>query len=324
MRAIRNDSVEVLDMITDPTAPAHVISRLLAASEEHVRNVLLDPALRAIWARSGAHTTSIHSVKLDQGELLVKEFVQGQVIDIRIHLQERTTGCAVDVELRLETELDIANVYDLSIDDLWEARLYAIADLLASRKLRITNAPRIPVDQLQLTSRHYWNMGQQALFKFIVEKNEHTVTVERSFNAPVDLVWAAWTDPEILCKWWAPKPYRCLIKSLDFREGGRWLYCMEGPQGDRHWCFFDYEAIRPKSYFSGSDAFCNEQGEANSTKPKVRWEAHFSESDGRTIVRIQLYFDTTEDLEQIVQMGFKEGFTMGLDQLDELLVGPKA
>jgi PhnB protein len=154
---------------------------------------------------------------------------------------------------------------------------------------------------------------------FNVQKEDSTITVERSFNAPLDRVWAAWTEADILCQWWAPKPYQCVIKSLDFREGGRWLYYMQGPQGDRHWCYFDYDSIRPKSYFSGSDAFCDENGVANSIKPKVTWEAKFREVAGSTSANVVLRFATPADLEQIVAMGFKEGFTMGLQQLDELL-----
>jgi predicted anti-sigma-YlaC factor YlaD len=97
-------------------------------------------------------------------------------------------------------------------------------------------------------------MNKQTIFNFIVRKEDRAITVERSFNAPLDPVWAAWTQADILCRWWAPKPYECVIKSLDFREGGRWLYCMQGPQGDQHWCFFDYEEVRPKTFFSGNRA----------------------------------------------------------------------
>lgn len=154
---------------------------------------------------------------------------------------------------------------------------------------------------------------------FDVQKEARTITIDRTFKAPLDPVWAAWTQAAILCQWWAPKPYECIIKSLDFREGGRWLYYMQGPQGDRHWCFFDYETIRPKSHFSGNDAFCDEQGVANNIKPKVRWEANFSEADEGTSVHVVLHFKSSEDLEQIIAMGFKEGMSQGLDQLDELL-----
>lgn len=162
-------------------------------------------------------------------------------------------------------------------------------------------------------------MTVETIFNFIVRKEDRAITVERSFNAPLDLVWAAWTEAEILCKWWAPRPYQCVIKSLDFREGGRWLYYMQGPQGDRHWCLFDYETVQPKSFYAGSDAFCDEHGTAYDTKPKVHWENHFSEQDGRTIVRCDMHFPSPGDVEQIITMGFKEGFTMGLQQLDDLL-----
>ncbi len=157
---------------------------------------------------------------------------------------------------------------------------------------------------------------------FDVLKEARTITIDRTFKAALDPVWAAWTQADILCQWWAPKPYECVIKSLDFREGGRWLYYMQGPQGDRHWCYFDYETIRPKTHFSGSDAFCDEHGVANNIKPRVTWEANFSAAEGSTAVHVVLHFASPEDLAQLIAMGFKEGMSQGLDQLDELLAAP--
>lgn len=166
-------------------------------------------------------------------------------------------------------------------------------------------------------------MTKPALFNFIVQKEARSITVERSFNAPLDPVWAAWTQADILCKWWAPKPYECVITALDLREGGRWSYYMQGPQGDRHYCFFDYEHIDPKVSFSGRDGFCDEHGVVNTEMPRMTWESRFSPDDGGTLVRSRIAFDSLGDLEKIVAMGFKEGFSMGLDQLDELLVTGK-
>jgi len=56
--------------------------------------------------------------------------------------------------------------------------------------------------------------------------------------------------------------------------------------------------------------------------PRMKWTSSFSESDGRTVVEIRIDFDSAEDLEKIITMGFKEGFTMRLDQLEQLLSGP--
>ncbi len=167
-------------------------------------------------------------------------------------------------------------------------------------------------------------MTKEAIFNFIVKKDTRSITVERSFNDPLDPVWAAWTEADILCKWWAPKPYECVITQLDFREGGRWSYYMQGPGGDKHYCFFDYEAVEPKTSFSGNEGFCDEHGTINTTMPRMNWACRFNQNDGSTVVRIHILFDTAEDLEQIIQMGFKEGFTMGLQQLDELLTGQAA
>jgi PhnB protein len=166
-------------------------------------------------------------------------------------------------------------------------------------------------------------MNTNALFNFVVEPGGKTITVERSFNAPLAQVWSAWTDPEILCQWWAPKPYTCVIKSLDFREGGRWLYCMEGPEGDRHWALFDYAIVRPMSFYSGTDAFCDESGSINTSMPSTQWENHFKEKDGTTLVRCKLHCASAQAAEQLMKMGFKEGFTLGLEQLDELLASGK-
>lgn len=163
-------------------------------------------------------------------------------------------------------------------------------------------------------------MKNPAITDFIVSKEAKTITVERSFAAELDTVWSAWTQADILCKWWAPKPYACVIKSLDFRAGGRWIYCMQGPQGDKHWAFFDYDAVRPKSFYSGTDGFCDEQGTINAAMPRTKWESSFSEANGSTLVRCILHFTSAEAMDTMIKMGFKEGFTMGLDQLDELLV----
>lgn len=164
-------------------------------------------------------------------------------------------------------------------------------------------------------------MNKEIFFNFLIDKETHQVTVERSFNAPLTTVWAAWTEAEILDQWWAPRPWRAETKSQNFKVGGRWHYCMVSPdEKERHWCLFDYESIELQKMFSGIDAFCDENEVANDIKPRVRWRATFTATpDDATFVNIDLEFLSLNDLEQIMAMGFKEGFTMGLNNLDELL-----
>ena len=162
-------------------------------------------------------------------------------------------------------------------------------------------------------------MNKAILFNFTVDKNNKQINVERSFNAPKDLVWEAWTTPEILDQWWAPKPYRAVTKSMNFTEGGQWHYYMAGPQGEQHWCLFDFEKIVPLTSFSGLDAFCDENAVISDTKPRVQWYNEFIDKGDAALVQIKIQFDKLEDLETIINMGFKEGFTAGLENLDQYI-----
>ena len=106
---------------------------------------------------------------------------------------------------------------------------------------------------------------------------------------------------------------------MDFREGGTWLYYMQGPEGERHYCRADYKSIEPQKKYTLLDAFCDEQGQVNPDFPRLDWNLMFSDISGGTLVKIEITFASEADLEKIVEMGFKEGFTMAHGNLDELL-----
>lgn len=163
-------------------------------------------------------------------------------------------------------------------------------------------------------------MKSSLIFEFTVDKENASVHVTREFDASLDKVWRAWTEAELLDQWWAPRPYRTETKSLEFREGGRWLYSMVGPQNDRHWCRADYQDIEDHNLITWEDAFCDENGHDNNGKPNSFWTTKFSENNGITTVDVVLRHDSLESLETQIQMGFQEGFTMALGNLDELLV----
>ena len=148
------------------------------------------------------------------------------------------------------------------------------------------------------------------------------IIVEREFDAPLEVVWRAWTESDLLDQWWAPKPWKAKTKSMDFRDGGTWLYVMEGPEGERHWCRADFKNIVPQKTYTGDDAFCDENGNINPEFPSMHWENEFSETDNGTKVRVEITFASEADLEKIIEMGFKEGFAAAHGNLDELLSEP--
>ena len=143
--------------------------------------------------------------------------------------------------------------------------------------------------------------------------------VVREFDAPLEQVWKAWTESDLLDQWWAPKPWKAKTQSMDFSEGGTWFYCMEGPEGEKQYCRADYQKIVPQSTFTGVDAFCDEDGIESGEMPSMHWKCEFSEAGSGTQVRVELSFATREDMNKIVEMGFKEGFTAAHANLDELL-----
>ena len=156
-------------------------------------------------------------------------------------------------------------------------------------------------------------------FDFQVDKVSNQIRVDRSFQAPIDLVWSAWTEAEILDQWWAPKPWRAQTKSMDFKEGGHWHYAMVSPEGEKHWGRVDYIRIDPQLFFSAYDGFCDEEGQLDPSLPRNKWENNFESHGEESWVRILLSFDSLEDLEQIIAMGFKEGFASGLENLDQYI-----
>jgi len=103
---------------------------------------------------------------------------------------------------------------------------------------------------------------------------------------------------------------------MDFREGGTWLYAMISPQNELHWCKAQYLKIEEFKSFSHTDSFCDENGKIIQDFPTSSWTNVFKSNNDKTSVNITIQYDSLSDLEQVVKMGFKEGFTMAMQNLD--------
>ena len=160
-------------------------------------------------------------------------------------------------------------------------------------------------------------MKNNLLFDFIVDKTTKKVLVNREFAAERSLVWDAFTKQELLDKWWAPKPWRSETKYMDFKVGGKRFYAMVSPEGEKRWSLQEYTAITPQTNFQMFNTFADK--DENPELPGSDWNLDFSEADGKTTVRIAIKNDSLERMEKMIEMGFKEGFTMTLNYLEELL-----
>jgi uncharacterized protein YndB with AHSA1/START domain len=155
------------------------------------------------------------------------------------------------------------------------------------------------------------------LFDFTVDKATKTVSITREFDAELSLVWDAFTTKEILDQWWAPKPFASKTKVMDFKVGGRRFYAMVSPEGQERWVIQKYTSITPKTNFKFFNAFADEN--ENPQLPGSEWDHSFSEQNGTTKVSVVIYNESLERMEKQIEMGFKEGFTMTLNYLDDLL-----
>jgi uncharacterized protein YndB with AHSA1/START domain len=152
---------------------------------------------------------------------------------------------------------------------------------------------------------------------FIVDKQTKTVSITKEFAYNLSLVWDAYTKPELLDQWWAPKPWTSRTKVMDFKVGGRRFYAMVSPEGDERWAVQKYTSITPKTNFKLFNAFADK--DENPELPGSDWDLNFSEQDGTTRVSISIYNESLERLERMVEMGFVEGTKMQLKNLEELL-----
>ena len=177
-------------------------------------------------------------------------------------------------------------------------------------------------------------MTNNLLFDFKLDKSTKTVFITREFDADLSLVWDAFTKPEILDQWVAPKPWISKTKFMDFKVGGRRFYAMVSPEGQERWAIQKYTSISPKTNFKMFNAFADK--DENPELPGSDWDYTFSEQSARpdepfgqarpessgrvkTTVNITIYNESLARLEKMIEMGFNEGFKMSLENLDNLL-----
>ncbi|MEN6384694.1 MAG: SRPBCC domain-containing protein [Phycisphaerales bacterium] len=149
------------------------------------------------------------------------------------------------------------------------------------------------------------------------------MTITRIFNAPVDIVWRAWSKPEIIQKWWGPKNFTAPHYIMDFRVGGKYLSCMRSPEGVDYWSTGVYKEIEPLKRIVCTDSFSNNEGKIISAAlygmnpdfpPEMQINLEFEDLNGKTKMTL-VHEGLPESEQQMCSQGWNESF----DKLDELL-----
>jgi uncharacterized protein YndB with AHSA1/START domain len=160
--------------------------------------------------------------------------------------------------------------------------------------------------------------------------DDNALVIERVFNAPRQMVWDAWTKPEIFQKWWGPGGWSAPDVSIDFREGGKYHASMEGPMPDgkviKVWSGGEYKKIVPLEKIIVTDYFSNEAGdkirpEKAGMDPNFpdEMEVTFTFEDaGEGKTKMTLTYPKPESeaaVKAMMASGMKEGWNSSLDKL---------
>ncbi|MCG8308840.1 MAG: SRPBCC domain-containing protein [Cytophagales bacterium] len=142
-----------------------------------------------------------------------------------------------------------------------------------------------------------------------------TLTLERTFNAPIKLVWEAWTQAEHITQWWGPKGMDVKVIEHDFRIGGKWKYVMSMPDGNEFIADGVYsEIVEHKKIVSSANFKPMTEG--------VILRVLFEENGAKTDFTFNVIHPTEEYCKQQEEMGFYNGWGSAFDRLEVFLSAP--
>jgi uncharacterized protein YndB with AHSA1/START domain len=148
---------------------------------------------------------------------------------------------------------------------------------------------------------------------------EAQILITREFDAPRDLVFKAFTTPDLVKRWWHAKRGKMTVADIDLRVGGKWRYAMVAEGGTEVAFHGEYREIVPNERIVSTEIYegvpqgeGGEQGTLNT--------ATFTEADGRTTLTILVEAPSKEIRDAIIDSGMEEGLQDALDLLEETAV----
>ncbi|HLD93422.1 MAG TPA: SRPBCC domain-containing protein [Anaerolineales bacterium] len=149
-----------------------------------------------------------------------------------------------------------------------------------------------------------------------------TITITRIFDAPPELVWKAWTEPERVMEWWGPKGYSSPTCKIDLRIGGKYLFSMQADDGKIIWSSGTFQKIDPPKELVFTDNFADADGNVvpgghygfEEEFPEGRITVRFEDMGGKTKITL-----THENMPATQSDGATVGWSQSLDKLAEAL-----
>jgi len=218
----------------------------------------------------------------------------------------------------------------VTFEDLGEKTQVTMEMLFESAELRNEVASKVgAVEGLNQT------LGKLVTYlPKVVGEHAGDFVISREFDAPRDLVFKAWTEPERLAQWWGPKGFTMVSNKVDLRPGGLFLYGMRGPDGLEMWGKFVYREIVPPERMVFVNSFSDEDGGVTRHPLAPTWPLEMlntltlTERDGKTTVTLRVAAHAATDEERATfeagRKSMEGGFGGTFAQLEAYLAGAKA
>jgi uncharacterized protein YndB with AHSA1/START domain len=155
--------------------------------------------------------------------------------------------------------------------------------------------------------------------------SQQVLVINRIFNAPVELVWRSWTNPDHFMRWWGPKNFTCPFCEIDFHVGSTYLACMRSPEGGNYWSTGVYREIIPMRRIIYTDCFADEKGNIVPASyygmPGENWPVEllvrvtFEDLEGKTRINLRHSGIPSGEMAKLAEQGWNESF----DKLAECL-----
>jgi uncharacterized protein YndB with AHSA1/START domain len=150
----------------------------------------------------------------------------------------------------------------------------------------------------------------------ITTGTKRDLVVTRVFDAPVESMWRAWSDPEYVMRWWGPVGFTSPLARMDFREGGTSLVCMRSPEGQDLYNTWTYRRISPLERIEYIQRFADEDGREGDPvdmglPPDIPREVPHvvtfeARGDGRTEMTVTEYGYTSDQIVDISRAGMEQ------------------
>lgn len=144
-------------------------------------------------------------------------------------------------------------------------------------------------------------------------RRQHLV-LARTINAPREVVFQAWIDPDQLKHWWGPHGFTNPVCEMDARPGGAMRICMDSPEFPGHWMSGEFrEVVRPEKLVFVSRAFLSESGHGIETLNTITFEDH----QGKTRLSLHVEVVDLDPQFQFAAEGMQEGWSQSLDRMTD-------